>query len=147
MPRRVGNAAPEAARPPELTEQLKRPLRTALKRGESRVEVQLNPEHLGKVIVELHRDEESGLHILLRPESREAGLLLREHSHELGALLESSRREPVQVEVRQEEPERQPFQEEGRGRQGQQQEQQRRQQPRSGEEFLQQLRLGLVSAG
>ena len=147
MPRRVGNAAPETTRPPELTEQLKLPLRTALRRGESRVEVQLNPEHLGKVTVELHRDGENGLHILLRPESREAGVLLREHSHELGALLESSRREPVQVEVRPQEPDRQAPQEDGRGRHNQQQEQQRRQQPRSGEDFLRQLRLGLVNAG
>ena len=133
----------ETAKPVET--QVREKLTQALDRGETRVEIQLEPENLGRVRVELTRGQDGLLHVALRAENSQTQTLLEKDASGLQALLMRNTQQEVQVEVSpQQESQRQDFED---GRQhGQQQDPQQQKQERkqNGLDFLQQLRLGLI---
>lgn len=148
IPVKVGEA-PAAAETQEVPveDQIGPRLTEALQTGDTRVEIQLNPESLGKVTVEVTLHEDGTLHVALHAENSQTRGLLERSTDNLMAMLSRDARQEVQVEVpRQEESQQQNFYD---GHQGQEQQerhqQEHRQERRSGgEDFLHQLRLGLV---
>ena len=122
-------------------------LAEALKSGDTRVEIQLAPDTLGKVTVEVTLREDGTLHIALHAENSQTRGLLERSADNLMAMLGRDTRQEVQVEVpRQQESQQQNFYDgqQGREHQGRQQEHQHQQERQGGEDFLHQLRLGLV---
>lgn len=145
MPQRVGDAPVVDTESGDLESKLATKLNEALSKGSQRVEIRLTPENLGRVVIEMQRDPEGVLQVVLRTENSQAAKLLSEHSSALGLMLQNTQHTEVRVEVQQSQQnqnsQQQPDQNGGQGR-GQQQ-QQRRQQA-DPERFLQQLRLGLL---
>lgn len=144
VPVKVGEA-PRAAETEEPVEkQIGSGLTEALRSGETRVELQLTPENLGKVTVELTWSKDGGLVVQLHAENRETQNLLSKNTAGLEQLLGREAQQEVRVEVpRQEESQRQDLYEQQQEQHRRHQQEQRRKQE-SGEDFLQQLRLGLV---
>lgn len=132
---------------PDVERQLDSGLAQALEQGESRVELQLTPEHLGTVKVEITRTGEGTVRIALSAQSGETRSLLEKHTDGLRAALGSRTQSEVQVEVRKDEGSQRrddhPY-EGHNGQNRQQQERRHREQPGRTEDFLQQLRLGLI---
>ncbi len=115
----------------------------------NRVEITLTPENLGKLTVEIARNANGTLSVVLHPSTERAANLLERHTGSLQNALAGSARSDVEVEVRPSDDSRQQFLDpNGQNRQQQQQQQQqqdkRREEQHSAESFLQQLRLGLV---
>lgn len=145
---------PEEAQ--DMGEQLTEPLMKALEKGDSRVQINLTPESLGNVRVEITRSQDGSLHVALSADNVQTRSLLEKHAGNLQTLLVDRNQGMVQVEVqRQQESQQNQNQNQnpnnnsydGRNGHGQnQQQEQRRGQQHSerGEDFLQQLRLGLV---
>lgn len=138
----------ETEETPDVDRQLDSRLTQALLQGETRVELQLTPEHLGAVKVEITRTAEGTLHVSLSTQNGQTRTLLEKHASDLQNSLGARTQDQVRVEVnKQEESQRRdqnPY--EGHNGQGQQQQEHRRRQRQthSGEDFLQQLRLGLI---
>ena len=144
VPVKVGEApkADDAGEPVE--KQIGPKLTEALRNGETRVELQLTPENLGKVTVEMTWSKDGGLVVQLHAENRSTQELLNKNSAGLEQLLGREAQQEVRVEVpRQEESQRQDLYEQQQERHQRRQQEQRRKQE-SGEDFLQQLRLGLI---
>ena len=150
VPVKVGEAAVpteeqvETAKPVET--QVREKLSQALERGESRIEIQLEPENLGRVRVELTRGQDGTLHVALRAENSQTQMLLDKDASGLQALLMRNTQQEVRVEVSNpQESQRQDFED---GRQNDRQQDNprhaREEERRYGLDFLQQLRLGLV---
>lgn len=138
--------APKAETPKPVEHQIVPRLTEALANGETRVEIQLAPENLGKVTVEMTLKQDGGLVVQLHAENRDTQNLLTKNLSGLEALLSRETAQEVRVEVpRQEESQRQDLYEQQQEHQRQQQQQQRRQHHESDSEaFLQRLRLGLI---
>ena len=148
IPVKVGEApvAEETLETP-VEDQIGPRLAEALKSGDTRVEIQLAPESLGKVTVEVTLREDGTLHVALHAENSQTRGLLERSADNLMAMLGRDARQEVQVEVpRQQESQQQNFYDgqQGREHQGRQQEQEHQQERQGGEDFLHQLRLGLV---
>lgn len=150
VPIKVGEAARprETEEAPDVDRQLKNRLTEALDLGETKIKLDLAPERLGSVKVELTRTVEGAIRVTLGAQSGETRSLLEKHIDGLKELLGARTQSSVEVEVHKgEESQRHsdnPYEgHNGQGRQ-QQQEQRRRSQPSRGEDFLQQLRLGLI---
>lgn len=147
IPVKVGEpAAAEETLETPVEDQIGPKLAEALKSGDTRVEIQLAPESLGKVTVEVTLRQDGTLHVALHAENSQTRGLLERSADNLAAMLGRDARQEVQVEVpRQQESQQQNFydQQQGHERQ-QQQQQQHRQERQGGEDFLHQLRLGLV---
>lgn len=145
MPQRVGDAPVVDTESGDLEAKLATNLNEALSKGSQRVEIRLTPENLGRVVIEMQRNPEGVLQVVLHTENSQAAKLLSEHSGALGLMLQNTQHTEVRVEVQQSEQnqnsQQQPDQNGGQGRE--QQQQQRRQQA-DPERFLQQLRLGLL---
>lgn len=148
IPVKVGEpAAAEETREVPVEDQIGPKLAEALKSGDTKVEIQLAPESLGKVTVEVTLREDGTLHIALHAENSQTRGLLERSADSLAAMLGRDSRQEVQVEVpRQQESQQQNFYDgrQGRERQEQEQQQERRRERQGGEDFLHQLRLGLV---
>jgi flagellar hook-length control protein FliK len=115
----------------------------------NRVEITLTPENLGKLTVEITRNENGNLSIVLHTTSERTASLLEKNVQNLQNALATGNRSNVEVQIRPaEETERQQFlnpdgqNDQNRGQQHQQR--RARQDRQSAEDFLQQLRLGLV---
>lgn len=145
VPVKVGEA-PRTAKEQPVEEQIAPKVTEALQNGETRVELQLEPENLGKVTVEMTWSEDHGLVVQIHAENRETQNLLSRNTVNLAELLGREVKQEVRVEVpRQEESQRQDLYEQQQERQQRhRQQEQRRKQTASGEDFLQQLRLGLI---
>ena len=126
-----------------MEEQIVSKLAETISAGETKVEIQLTPEHLGKVTVELTQKEDGSLHIALQAESSQTRNLLEREMSGLQSLLSQTTRQEVEVNVSQ--PQEQQQQQNYDGHQQQHQQQQQQEKPRSGEDFLNQLRLGLLT--
>lgn len=142
-------AAEASSETANVEEQITGKLTEALKLGESKVEIQLTPESLGSVKVELTRSADGTLSVILSAENSRTGNLLEKHSNALQNLLMNNGQERVQVEVHNAQESQQHQQHDfadghNGNQEGRQQEQQDREQPNA-QDFLQQLRLGLVS--
>ena len=138
-------AKPQAAdQPKSVGAQVEEPVTKAIQQGETRVELQLEPAHLGKVTVELTQREDGTIHVALYAENGQTRGLLEKDMSGLQQLLNRNAQQEVQVEVpRYQENQQQDL------RDGHQQENQHRQQQQqrhhdSGEDFLSRLRLGLI---
>lgn len=141
----------ETSRPMESQEtgdvekQIMEPLAKALERGDSKVEIQLTPENLGTVKVELTRHADGSLQVVLQAENPHTQSLLDRHAADLQGALHQQNQEPVKVVVQhQEESQHNENYQDENGRQGHQQEQRRQEQKRDSRDFMHQLRLGLT---
>lgn len=144
VPVKVGEAPKAAETEKPVEDQIAPRLTEALQNGETRVELQLTPENLGKVTVEMTWSKDGGLVVQLHAENRETQNLLSKNTAGLEQLLGREVQQEVRVEVpRQEESQRQDLYEQQQEQHRHQQQEQRRKQE-SGEDFLQQLRLGLI---
>lgn len=148
IPVKVGEApTAEETREIPVEDQVAPRLAEALKSGETRVEIQLEPENLGKVTVEVTLREDGALHVALHAENSQTRGLLERSADSLMAMLGREARQEVQVEVpRQQESQQQNFYDgrQGHEHQGRQQQERRQEQRGGSEDFLHQLRLGLV---
>jgi flagellar hook-length control protein FliK len=131
----------------DIGQQIADQLSGALEQGDTKVQVQLTPQSLGSVTVDVTQQKDGTLHIVLSAENSHTRALLGQHTEALQGLLSGQSQKPVQVEVsRSQEQQRQNQSYDGRNgnsQQNAQQEQQHRQN-RHDEDFLQQLRLGLI---
>lgn len=144
VPVKVGEA-PRTAKEQPVEEQIAPKVTEALRSGETRVELQLTPENLGKVTVEMTWSEDKGLVVQIHAENRETQNLLNKNTANLAELLGRETQREVRVEVpRQEESQRQDLYDQQQEQHQRRQQEQRRRQAASGEDFLQQLRLGLI---
>ena len=147
IPVKVGEA-PAAAETREIPveDQITPKLTEALRAGDTRVEIQLAPENLGKVTVEVTLHEDGALHVVLHAENSQTRGLLERSADNLMAMLGREARQEVQVEVpRQQESQQQNFYDGQQGHEHQsRRQQQHRQERQGGEDFLHQLRLGLI---
>ena len=126
-----------------VKEQVNEQLSKALQNGDTRITIQLNPQHLGKVNVEMTLTKDGALHVELHAENRLTQHLLEREAAGLQNALVRETQQDVQVEVpRQQESQQQNF-EDGRQSQHQRQPEQQREED-AGQDFLQQLRLGLI---
>lgn len=145
VPVKVGETPAADTTRPDLDVQLAKQIGTTLKDGAQQVKLQLSPESLGTLTVDLTRTQDGTLQVVLHTTTEKAANLLSQHAENLGALLQNSTQNTVQVEVQRQE-QNQQFQQQSQQQNqqhGQSQQHSRRQQ--SGEDFLQQLRLGLVT--
>lgn len=144
VPVKVGEAPKAAADAEPVEKQIAPKLTEALQNGETRVELQLTPENLGKVTVEMTWSKDGGLVVQMHAENRGTQELLGKNTAGLEQLLGRETGQEVRVEVpRQEESQRQDLYEQQQEQHRRHQQEQRRKQE-SSEDFLQQLRLGLV---
>ncbi len=148
IPVKVGEA-PRTEKAP-VAQQILPKVHQALADGETHVELQLEPESLGKISVELVMRRDGGLVVQIHAENSRTESLLAKDAGNLAALIGRDAAQEVRVEVpRQEDSQRQDlYDQQQQQRQQQQQQQQQRQERRGGssEDFLHQLRLGLVPA-
>ena len=144
---KVGDGDTLDATEPEFDTKLAKQIETALDRGQQKVTVQLTPEHLGKITIEMSKNDNGLLNVVLRTENEHTAHLLREQTSVLSNLLQHGGQDEVRVQVAQpQEAEtqwKQPDQEQnGHNQQSQQQQKGKRDET---EQFLQQLRLGLLT--
>lgn len=144
---KVGDGDTLDATEPEFHTKLAKQIETALDHGQQKVTVQLTPEHLGKITIEMSRNDTGLLNVVLRTENDQTAHLLREQISALSNLLQHGGQDEVRVQVAQpQEAEaqwKQPDQEQnGHNQQSQQQQKGKRDET---EQFLQQLRLGLLT--
>ena len=145
VPVKVGEAPKAAETEAPVEKQIAPKLTEALQNGETRVELQLTPENLGKVTVEMTWSKDGTLAVQMHAENRGTQDLLAKSTNELAQLLGREAQQEVRVEVpRQEESQRQDLYEQQQEHQQRRQQEQRRKQETGGEDFLQQLRLGLI---
>lgn len=135
----------------DVVKQVDTRISQALQDGESLVRIQLTPENLGSVTVEISQSADGILHVALNARSGETRSLLERHAGDLQGLLSSRGQQDVQVEVqRQSESQQNQNQQHQNydGRNGHAQDGQERRQSRrehtSSQDFMQQLRLGLI---
>lgn len=136
---------------PSVETQVFNGVEDAVKQGDSKVTLQLTPEHLGSVTVELTKGTDGALHVVLTAERMQTQNLLEKHMSGLQSLLANNSQEPVEIQVQRQQ-ESQAYDSRnydgssGNGKNGYQQQEQNQQQQRQqqGNDFLQQLRLGLV---
>ncbi len=147
MPVKVGDAPvlDTTVQPEEMDTNLSKIINDAMNQNLQRVELRLNPENLGNVVVELTRSPEGMLHVVLHADNQNAAKLLSEHSANLSLMLQNSNATEVRVEVPQSQQSQQMWQQpDQNGGQQQQQQQQQPRQQQNAEDFLHQIRLGLL---
>lgn len=144
VPVKVGETTPKInTEAPDMEKQLADTIEANLKTAGDKVEVQLEPENLGRITIEMVQHE-GKLGLVIYAESTKTTSLLAQHAGNLCALLEDRSGQIVQVQVQQQE-QQQPPQYDGHNQQNQQQEQQHPQQSKAEQDsFLGQLRLGLT---
>ena len=126
-------------------------LAQALQTGETMVRIQLTPENLGEVTVEITQSSDGALRIALSAHNDSTRGLLERHASDLQGMLASRTNQNVEVNVQRqaESQQNQNQQHNYDGHNGHAQDgQERRRQQRehtSPEDFMQQLRLGLIS--
>ena len=135
-----------------MAQQIDSQLIQAMQRGESMVRIQLTPENLGTVTVEISQNAEGILHIALSARSSETRGLLERHAADLQGLVSSRTQQEVQVDVQRGQENQQSQNQQhsydchnGHAQNGQEQRRQQRGHT-SSQDFLQQLRLGLIPA-
>lgn len=146
-PIKVGEATavPKAPEAQSVQNQVAESLSKAVESGEQKVQVQLNPEHLGKITIEVTQQQDGSLRVVLQAENPHTRMLLEKDMSGLQQLLGRTTQQEVQVEVprNQEGQQHQDLTEQEQQDQRRQQEQ--REEKQATEDFLNQLRLGLVS--
>lgn len=143
MPVKVGEASVLDTENPEFSAKLSQTIEQASSQGIQKVQIQLTPENLGKVVVEMTQDSNGLLHIVLHAENERAVRILQDHSAALGELLQQNSSGQVRVEVPSQQTSQESWQPPDQQHSGGQQREQKP--PRQDtEDFLNQLRLGLL---
>ena len=142
VPVKVGDATQTLDTTANVDKQLADTIQAELKTVGDKVQVQLKPEHLGQITIELtqHGDK---LGVVIYAENSKTVSLLAQHAGSLGVLMEDRTGQNVNIQVQQQEQQQQPQYD---GHNQQQSRQEERQQPQRKEEqdnFMNQLRLGL----
>ena len=126
-------------------------LAQALQTGETMVRIQLTPENLGEVTVEITQTADGALRIALSAHNDSTRGLLERHASDLQGMLSNRTEQSVEVSVqRQQESQQNQNQQHnydghnGHAQDGQEPPRQQREHT-SPEDFMQQLRLGLIS--
>jgi len=145
---KVGEAKPVEMPEPvevEVKDQLGQKVFEAIENGETRLTVQLSPENLGRVDVELTLTEDGVLKLELRTENHMTQRLLEKETAGLHQMLVRNTQQDVQIQVtRQEDSRHQAFEDGRQGGNHQNPQQERREEQRNTGDFMQQLRLGLI---
>ena len=133
---------------PEMDNQLASVIRGAVQTGAERIEIHLAPQNLGSLVIEMTKDANGALQVVLHASNARAAGVLNQHLDGLHTALQGYGQEEVHVEVqRGQESQEQHFKQadpDGRGQHQQRQQQERHEEDSvSGQEFLQKLRLGL----
>ena len=135
---------------PEMDDQLANAIRSAAQTGQEHIEIRLNPQNLGSLVVEMTKDSGGVLQVVLHASTPKAEGLLNQHLSGLHNALLGYGHEEIRLEVqRNEQSEQQNFRQadpDGKNQQHARQQQERREEKQSGEEFMQKLRLGLFGA-
>lgn len=145
VPVKVGETPVADTQSPELDAQLAKMVNAALKNGDKQVKIQLAPENLGTLTIDLTRTRDGALQVVLHTTTEKAADLLGRHAESLSAMLQSRAQGTVQVEVQRQEQTQQYQQFQQQSQHQQQRQEQHQERRRNGEDFLQQLRLGLVT--
>lgn len=134
---------------PGLEAKLAGAIQTAVQNGAQKVEIHLAPQNLGSLTIEMTKDANGALQVVLHTSNAKAAGVLNQHMDGLQAALRGYSQEEVRIEVqRGGESQQQHFRHadpDGRGNQQRQQQEERREEKHSGDAFAQKLRLGLVS--
>ncbi len=146
-PVKVGDVPVADTQSPDMDAQIVDEISKTLDAGAQHVEIQLTPENLGTVTIDLTRSQDGSLQVVLHTSTDKAAELLTQHSAALSTLLGSDSQSSVQVKVLQQQEENLYFQQQSQdqssnGQSGQQQHRQRQE----SDDFFQQLRLGLIPA-
>lgn len=150
-PVKVGETYELDTTSPEMDVDLAETIRTAANEGVQKLEIQLNPQNLGKIVVELTQSTDGTLQVVLHTANAKSSGLLSQHLDSLNAALQNlGQQAQVHVEVARNQDsssaQQHPFQQADPDGHGQQQQQQQRKESQSeSDDFLQQLRLGLFS--
>ena len=151
-PGKVGEVehAPEAQEA-NVAQQVDAGVAQALAQGESMVRIQLAPENLGSITVEIAKSAEGVIRVALTAHSGETRGLLERHAGELQGLLSSRTQQSVEVNVQRQQESQQNQNHNydghnGHAQDGEQQQHRRQQKQDGGVDFIQQLRLGLIPA-
>jgi len=133
---------------PEMEIQLADVIRGAAQTGTERIQIHLAPQNLGSLVIEMTKDANGALQVVLHTSNAKAAGVLNQHLDGLHNALQSYGQEEVRVEVqRGQESQEQHFKQadpDGRGQHQQRQQQERHEEDSvNGQEFLQKLRLGL----
>lgn len=140
----------EQAEKADVARQIDNGLAQALEKGESTVRVELKPEYLGTVTVEISRSAEGILKVALSAHSMETRGLLERHASTLQGLLGSRTNQAVEVEVQRQGEAQQGHNQHnydghnGQDHSGQEQRRRRSSDGHHSHDFAQQLRLGLI---
>ena len=151
-PVKVGEVerAPEAQET-NVVRQVDNGVAQALEQGESVVRIQLSPENLGSVTVEIARSAEGIIRVALTAHSGETRNLLERHAGELQGLLSSRTQQSVEVNVQRQQESQQNQNHNydghnGHAQDGGQQHRRRQREQTDSVDFIHQLRLGLIPA-
>lgn len=146
IPVKVGDMPSLDAQASDFPQKLGNELSKALSHGDQTLSLRLAPAELGTITVEMTRSHDGTLQVLLKASSAAATNLLSDRAADLGGILRNSTQSPVYVEVQQADSS-QYQQQQGSDRQHSQQQQQQQQShtQQQSQDFLEQLRLGLVS--
>jgi hypothetical protein len=133
---------------PEMENQLADVICGAVQTGTERIQIHLAPQNLGSLVIEMTKDANGALQVVLHTSNAKAAGVLNQHLDGLHNALQSYGQEEVRVEVqRGQESQEQHFKQadpDGRGQHQQRQQQERHEEDSvNGQEFLQKLRLGL----
>lgn len=114
--------------------------------GQKKVELQLNPEHLGKISIEVVQKEDGSLSISLKAEHSDVKILLERVLPEMQQLLRNNTQQNVQIQVNGQEQQKELYDEQHHQQHhGHQQENENNHNKQTDkEDFLHQLRLGLI---
>lgn len=132
----------------ELKEVVVSSLLKGIKGDKQMLELQLNPQNLGKLSIQIvHENGETSVSILCS--NSETAKALSQTAQEIGRIMEQNLKAPTTIVVDTGHIEQDYLQQQGNGHQNQEQQEQQRQQAKQQEEgetksFLEQLRLGLV---
>lgn len=152
-PIKVGEPEQVDTQKPDLDAQMAQKIQQALQQGAQRVEIRLTPENLGSLTIQMTRNVDGSLQVVLHTANDKAMSLLSQHAEQMTVLLQGSGQQ-VQLEVRQngesqqaqqDNQQQQQQQADPDGRNQNQQRQPREQQHHSSQDFMQQMRLGLIS--
>lgn len=133
---------------PEMEKQLASTINDAMQAGAERIEIRLAPQNLGNLVIEMVKDPDGALQVVLHASNSKAAGVLNQHLDNLHNALQGYGHEEVRVEVqRNQESAEQHFKHadpDGKGQhQGRQQQERKEETPADSREFLQKLRLGL----
>ena len=103
VPVKVGETPVADTKQPDLDAQLAKQIGTTLENGAQQVKIQLTPESLGALTIDLTRTQDGALQVVLHTTTEKAANLLSQHAENLGALLQGNTQNTVQVEVQRQE--------------------------------------------